>query len=77
MRFLAETITKALVDNSEAVDITITEGNETIIIEVKVAKEDVGKVIGKKGVIADAFRTILISAGAKRRKRCILQILDT
>lgn len=77
MRHLTETITKALVDNPDAVEINIIEGSETIMIEVRVAKSDIGKVIGKRGTIADSFRTILISAGAKIHKRCILQILDT
>ena len=76
MRNLIESITAALVDDKDNIDIKITEGVETMVVEVTVSPEDIGKVIGKKGVTADAFRTILTCAGAKMGKRAILQILD-
>ena len=73
---LVEFIAKALVDELEHIEISEIEGNQTNIIELKVAKEDIGKVIGRQGRTADAIRTILNCAAAKLSKRYILQIID-
>ena len=76
MKDLVANIAKALVDKPEEVIITEIKGQHSLIIELKVAKEDVGKVIGKKGRTAQALRNILMSASAKLKKRCNLEILD-
>ena len=73
---LVEKITKALVDNPDEVKITEVEGEQTTIIEVRVAQGDVGKVIGKGGYTAQAIRIILSAAGMKIRKRFVLEILE-
>lgn len=67
---------KALVDKPEAVEITEVEGEQTTVIELRVAKEDLGKVIGKEGRTARALRTILSAASSKIRKRSVLEILE-
>ena len=76
MRELIEYIAKALVDNPGAVQVSEIEGEQTSVIELKVAKEDMGKVIGKQGRIAQAMRTILSAACTKMRKRAVLEILE-
>ena len=76
VRELVEIIVKALVDTPEAVQITEIEGSHACIIELKVAPEDVGKVIGKKGVHADAIRRIVNAVGGKKRKRYVLEIIE-
>jgi predicted RNA-binding protein YlqC (UPF0109 family) len=76
MKELVEFVAKALVDEPSKIEISEISGNQTNIIELKVAKEDVGKVIGRSGRTADAIRTILICAAAKHNKRYILQIID-
>jgi hypothetical protein len=76
MKDLVEFIAKALVDEVDRIEISEIAGNQTNIIELKVAKEDIGKVIGRQGRTADAIRTILNCAAAKLSKRYILQILD-
>jgi len=76
MKHLIEYIAKALVDNPEAVDVLEIEGEQTSVIELKVAKDDLGKVIGKQGRTARAMRTILSAASAKIRKRAVLEILE-
>ena len=76
MKALVEYIAKALVDEVERIEISEIAGNQTNIIELKVAKEDIGKVIGRQGRTADAIRTILNCAAAKLSKRYILQIID-
>ena len=73
---LVEYIAKALVDSPDSVNVNAIEGEKTIIIELKVAQDDIGKVIGKSGRIAQAIRTILSSATAKEGKRVELEILD-
>jgi len=69
-------IAKALVDNPEQVSINEIESNNTIIIELKVAKGDLGKIIGKQGRTANAIRSILSAMAGKTRKRLMLEILD-
>jgi predicted RNA-binding protein YlqC (UPF0109 family) len=76
MRELISYIAQALVDHPEEVRVTEVEGNQTSVLELKVAKEDLGKVIGKKGRTARAMRTILSAASAKLKKRTVLEILE-
>ena len=76
MKELVEFIAKSLVDDSTNITIKEIEGSQTNIIELKVAKEDIGKIIGRQGRTADAIRTILNCAAAKVSKRYILQIID-
>jgi predicted RNA-binding protein YlqC (UPF0109 family) len=76
MRELIEYIARALVDNPEMVQVSEVEGNQTSVLELKVAKEDLGKVIGKQGRTARAMRTILSAASAKVKKRTVLEIIE-
>jgi len=73
---LVEYIAKSLVDNPKSVEVNVIEGEKSTILELKVAQEDIGKVIGKSGRIARAIRTILSAAAAKTEKRVVLEILD-
>lgn len=76
MKELIKYIAQALVDNPEQVEVSEVEGNQTSVLELKVAKEDLGKVIGKQGRTARAMRTILSAASAKLKKRSVLEILE-
>lgn len=76
MRELIEFIVKALVDHPEQVKVVEVDGEKTSIIELSVAKEDLGKVIGKQGRTARAMRTILTAASTKLKKRSVLEILE-
>jgi predicted RNA-binding protein YlqC (UPF0109 family) len=76
MKELVKYIAQALVDNPEDVIVTEIEGNHTSVIELKAAKEDLGKIIGKQGRTAAAIRTILGAAAAKVKKRHVLEILE-
>lgn len=76
MKELVEYLAKSLVDNPDAVVVTEVEGEQTSVLELKVAKEDLGKVIGKQGRTARAMRTILSAASTKEKKRCVLEILE-
>ena len=76
MKELITYIAQALVDNPEAVVVTEVEGAQTSVIELRVAKEDLGKVIGKQGRTARAMRTILSAASTKLRKRSVLEIIE-
>lgn len=76
MRELIYYIAQALVDNPEQVTVSEVEGNQTSVLELKVAKEDLGKVIGKQGRTARAMRTILSAASAKVKKRTVLEIIE-
>jgi predicted RNA-binding protein YlqC (UPF0109 family) len=76
MKDLISHIAQALVDQPEEVSVTEVEGNQTSVLELKVAKEDIGKVIGKQGRTARAMRTILSAASAKIRKRTVLEIIE-
>jgi predicted RNA-binding protein YlqC (UPF0109 family) len=76
MKELIGYIAKALVDKPEDVSVTEIEGEQTSVIELKVAKEDLGKVIGKQGRTARAMRTILSAASTKINKRSVLEILE-
>lgn len=76
MRELVETIVKALVDRPEAVEVTEVAGNHAHILELKVAKEDLGKVIGRGGAHASAIRALLAAASGKENRRYILEIIE-
>ncbi|MBC2735256.1 MAG: KH domain-containing protein [Desulfobacteraceae bacterium] len=76
MRELIDYIARALVDNPDEVSVSEIEGNQTSVLELKVAKEDLGKVIGKQGRTARAMRTILSAASAKIKKRTVLEIIE-
>ncbi len=76
MKDLVNYIAQALVDNPDKVDVSEIEGNQTSVLELKVAKEDLGKVIGKQGRTARAMRTILSAASAKVKKRTVLEIIE-
>ncbi len=76
MKELIEYIAKVLVDNPDEVNVTELEGRQTSVIELRVAKEDLGKVIGKQGRTARAMRTILGAASTKMKKRSVLEILE-
>ena len=76
MKELIKYIAQALVDNPEQVSVAEVQGNQTSVLELKVAKEDLGKVIGKQGRTARAMRTILSAASAKIKKRTVLEIIE-
>ena len=76
MKELIQYIAEALVDNPEQVSVAEVEGNQTSVLELKVAKDDLGKVIGKQGRTARAMRTILSAASAKVKKRTVLEIVE-
>jgi predicted RNA-binding protein YlqC (UPF0109 family) len=76
MKDLIGYIARALVDHPEQVSVSEVEGNQTSVLSLKVAKEDLGKVIGKQGRTARAMRTILSAASAKIKKRSVLEIIE-
>lgn len=76
MKELLEMTAKALVDRQDQVSVKVIEGEQTTVLELRVAPEDLGKVIGKQGRTARAIRTILNAAGMKLRKRFVLEILE-
>lgn len=76
MKELIELIAKALVDRPEQVKVVEVEGERTSVIELSVAKEDLGKIIGKQGRTARALRTILTAASTKLKKRSVLEIIE-
>ena len=76
MRELVEIMAKALVDNPDQLEVSEIAGSDTLVIELKAAKEDMGQIIGKKGRNAQAMRLILNAASAKLRKRVVLEIID-
>jgi predicted RNA-binding protein YlqC (UPF0109 family) len=76
MKDLITCIAKALVDYPEEVVVTEITGTQSSVIELKVSKEDVGKIIGKHGRTVVAIRTILSAASMKLKKRCILDLLE-
>ena len=76
MKELVELIAKALVDNPDNVQISQLDGEQTSILELKVAPEDIGKVIGKQGGNVQAIRVILNAAGMKLKKRFVLEIIE-
>jgi predicted RNA-binding protein YlqC (UPF0109 family) len=76
MKDLVKYIAQALVDYPEQVSVNEVVGNQTSVLELKVAKEDLGKIIGKQGRTARAMRTILSAASAKIKKRTVLEIIE-
>jgi len=76
LKILIEEIAKALVDNPDKVEIAEVEGEQTTVYELKVAKEDLGKIIGKEGRTARSIRTIIGAASAKLKKRSVLEIIE-
>ncbi len=76
MKDLISDIVKALVDQPEQVVVSEIESGHTVVLELSVAKSDMGKVIGKQGRHADAIRTILSAAAGKARKRYLLEIVE-
>lgn len=76
LRDLVEYTAKLLVEHPEEVKVTEVEGEQTTILELRVAKEDLGKVIGKQGRTAKAIRTILSAAANREKKRYVLEILE-
>ncbi|MGD0487843.1 MAG: KH domain-containing protein [Syntrophorhabdales bacterium] len=76
LKELIEYIARALVDNPDQVKVSEIEGEKTSVIELSVAKDDLGKVIGKQGRTARAMRTILSAASTKVKKRAVLEIIE-
>jgi hypothetical protein len=76
MQDLILRISKALVDYPEHVSVKAIDGDNTCVLELKVAKIDIGKVIGKQGRTAQSIRTILNAAAAKTKKRVVLEIVE-
>ena len=76
LKELIVVVAKALVDLPDQVEVKEVEGEQTTVLELKVAKEDLGKVIGKQGRTARSIRTILNGASTKLRKRSVLEIIE-
>lgn len=76
LKELVEFVAKSLVDKPDEVQVTEVEGEQASILELRVAKEDLGKVIGKQGRTVRALRTILGAASSKAKKRAVLEILE-
>ena len=76
VRELIEEIVKALVDHPDQVQCTEIQGTQSCVLELSVAAEDVGKVIGKRGVHADAIRRLVHAIGGKRKRRYVLEIIE-
>ena len=76
MKELLELIARSLVDHPDEVVVTEVEGEQSTVLELKVAPDDLGKVIGKQGRTARSIRTILSSAGMKHRKRIVFEIIE-
>ncbi|GAA0124255.1 MULTISPECIES: KH domain-containing protein [Clostridium] len=77
MKTLLEVLAKSLVDNPEAVSINEVSSDHSIILELKVDKADMGKVIGKQGRIAKAIRTVVKAAAVKENKRVVVEIIES
>jgi hypothetical protein len=76
MKEFVEKIAKELVDNPDQVNVTEVDGERTTVIELRVAKEDLGKVIGKEGRIAKAMRVLISASTAREEKKCVLEIVE-
>jgi hypothetical protein len=76
LKELVTFIAQSLVDDPDKVEVNEISGEQTAVLELKVAQEDLGKIIGKQGKTAKAIRTILGAAAAKMRKRAVLEILE-
>ncbi|MBS7298796.1 MAG: KH domain-containing protein [Eubacteriales bacterium] len=75
MKEVLELIAKSLVDNEDAVSVTEVEGEDSVILELRVAEGDMGKVIGKQGRIAKAIRTVVKAAASRENKRVVVEIV--
>jgi len=73
---LLEYLAKALVDNPDSVEVTSVEGERSIILQLRVDPDDVGKVIGKKGRIAQAMRTLVKASATREGRNAIVEIID-
>jgi len=73
---LVKVIAQALVDSPEAVEVSEVQGSQSIIVELKVAQDDMGKIIGKQGRIAKAIRTVVKAAATKENKRVVVEIIQ-
>jgi predicted RNA-binding protein YlqC (UPF0109 family) len=76
MKELVKLIAQALVDRPEDVEVTEVSGNTITVVELRVAQEDMGKVIGKRGRLAEAMRTIVQAAGKTAKKSVVLEIIE-
>ncbi|HRZ79791.1 MAG TPA: KH domain-containing protein [bacterium] len=76
MKEFVEKIVKQLVDNPDKVSVTEVDGERTTVIELRVAKEDLGKVIGREGRIAKAMRVLISAATSREQKKCVLEIVE-
>ncbi len=76
MKDLLEYLAKALVDNPDGVEVTSVEGERAVILQLRVDPDDVGKVIGKKGRIAQAMRTLVKASATKEGRNAIVEIID-
>jgi predicted RNA-binding protein YlqC (UPF0109 family) len=76
MKEFVERIARELVDNPDQVNVTEVDGERTTVIELRVAKEDLGKVIGKEGRIAKAMRVLISASTARDEKKCVLEIVE-
>lgn len=76
MKELLENIAKSLVDEPECVEVNETAGEQSVILELRVAPDDMGKVIGKQGRIAKAIRTVVKAAANKENKRVVVEIIQ-
>ena len=76
MKEIIETIILNLVDNKDAVQVNEVQGEKSIVFEVKVANEDMGKVIGKQGRLAKSIRTVVKSIGAREHKKVSVEFID-
>ncbi|RUM42376.1 MAG: KH domain-containing protein [Desulfurobacterium sp.] len=76
LKEMVECVAKRLVDNPDAVSVNVTEGERTVVIELKVDPKDLGKVIGRQGRTAKALRTLLSAAATKMGKRAVLEIIE-
>jgi len=76
LKEMVECVAKRLVDNPDAVSVTVTEGERTVVIELSVDPKDLGKVIGRQGRTAKALRTLLSAAATKMGKRAVLEIIE-
>lgn len=77
LKSLVEYVAKSLVDHPDLVDVNEIEGEKTTILELKVAEDDLGKIIGRHGRTAKAMRTVINAAATKERKRAVLEILES
>lgn len=76
MKELLETLAQALVDSPDEVSVSVVEGEKSVILQLHVAPDDVGKVIGKQGRIAKALRTLVKAAAVKEGKKAMVEIID-